>query len=325
VISNDVARALILVALCSGSCASSSRPILSAESADGLATVAAIAESLTMLVVGESAVIVRGKLPPVHEGLPEHLNGLMVGLPGGLSFEYDADDGRLLAVRRGAFVELNKSNERAGEALKPLGEIIFEVSRGDPDAWHASGRLRYGDLVLQLDSTTSVGGEARIEWKTENAAWWGVERVVEVLFQPNLSEPNTFGRRITIERAPDALALWIPIAGETPEHIQQEEPRQFRLITKDKPLAGEPWNELWTVLAGYGGINCVNLRYQGRPGLMQGDADEDFLYGSLGLSIDGCEGMGRSTTTFTMVVVHGKPSSEMLSDHLEHLSRELSQ
>jgi mono/diheme cytochrome c family protein len=58
-----------------------------------------------VLVVGERTLVVRGLLPPIVEGASERTRGLLIGTPAGTTFEYRADDVRLLGVRQGDFVE----------------------------------------------------------------------------------------------------------------------------------------------------------------------------------------------------------------------------
>jgi hypothetical protein len=86
----------------------------------------------TVLRVADRPTIARGKLPPIAEGLPERVRGLLVGLPAGLSFEYRVDDARLLGVRQGGFVERADWRSRGGDPLKPLGALLWLSGNGDP-------------------------------------------------------------------------------------------------------------------------------------------------------------------------------------------------
>lgn len=76
------------------------------------------------LTVGERPLIVRGHLPPVASGAADHPRGLLVGTLDGLSWEYAADDFRLIAVRQGEFVSREDWKGRGGTPLKPLGRVI---------------------------------------------------------------------------------------------------------------------------------------------------------------------------------------------------------
>lgn len=95
--------------------------------------------------------IVRGILPPIVKGAPIRPRGLLVGLPGGLTFEYRIDDVRLLGVRQGGFVERTDWRDRGGTPLKPLGGLIWVAGEGEPPAmWTMDARP---DLRMQLRST----------------------------------------------------------------------------------------------------------------------------------------------------------------------------
>lgn len=88
----------------------------------------------SVLAVGVRPVVARGKLPPIAEGLPERPRGLLVGLPSGLTFEYDAEDVRLLGVRLGPFADREDWRSRGGGYLRPLGQPIYIVREGELDA-----------------------------------------------------------------------------------------------------------------------------------------------------------------------------------------------
>ena len=79
----------------------------------------------TEMVVGERPEVARGGLPPIADGRPLMPRGLMLGGTDGLSWEYQADELRLLGVRQGAFVDRADWGERGGAALRPLGNLIY--------------------------------------------------------------------------------------------------------------------------------------------------------------------------------------------------------
>lgn len=89
-------------------------------------------ESLSVMHVKDEPVIVRGMLRPIVEGAPEWPRGLLVGLPGGLTFAYRADDVRLIGVYQGEFVDRRDWYDRGGSKLRPLGQLIYAVDEGDP-------------------------------------------------------------------------------------------------------------------------------------------------------------------------------------------------
>lgn len=87
-----------------------------------------VAPGESVLVVRERALVARGKLPALADGGTEIPRGLLIGLPSGLSFEYDAAGLRLLAVRSGEFVDRTDWCGRGGTALQPLGRLVRAVN-----------------------------------------------------------------------------------------------------------------------------------------------------------------------------------------------------
>ena len=83
-----------------------------------------VSDADMILTVDDRPQVVRGHLPSLDGTLPEHPRGLLVGTTDGLSFEYRADDVRLIAVRQGDFVERTDWTGRGGSPLKPLGNVI---------------------------------------------------------------------------------------------------------------------------------------------------------------------------------------------------------
>jgi len=93
-----------------------------------------VKEGATVLSVGDRPQAIRGSFPAVADGVAMTPRGLLVGGLDGLSFQYDASDLRLLAVRQGAFVDRADWGDRGGAALKPLGQTIFLFADGAPTA-----------------------------------------------------------------------------------------------------------------------------------------------------------------------------------------------
>jgi len=87
----------------------------------------------TEMVVGNKPAVVRGTIPPIQDGLQLHPRGLLVGNPDGFTYEYRADDLRLLAIRQGQFVERTDWTGRGGTPLKPLGLVVVLVENGNPN------------------------------------------------------------------------------------------------------------------------------------------------------------------------------------------------
>ncbi len=109
----------------------------------------------TELAVLDRPVFVRGKLGPIAKGVPERPRGLLVGLPGGLAFEYRVDDARLLGVRRGGFVERADWRGRGGDPLRPLGSVVWLAGGGDPAPTFAAAEDGV-PLEARLTSTSTV-------------------------------------------------------------------------------------------------------------------------------------------------------------------------
>jgi len=84
-----------------------------------------VARGETVLSVGEQARVVRGALPPISQDAAPVPRGLLVGLPGGLSFEYRYDEVALLGVRYGELVERSDWTGRGGTPLVPLGRLVW--------------------------------------------------------------------------------------------------------------------------------------------------------------------------------------------------------
>lgn len=89
-------------------------------------------DAAMQLEVADRPVVVRGHLPPITNGAPDHPRGLLIGTMDGLSWEYSADDLRLLGVRQGAFVSREDWKGRGGSPLKPLGRVVHLRQGGQP-------------------------------------------------------------------------------------------------------------------------------------------------------------------------------------------------
>ncbi len=129
----------------------------------------------SILTVGDRPVVVRGQLSPLVAGGDELPRGLMIGTTDGLSWQYRADDLRLLAVRQGAFVNRKDWGGRGGGPVEPLGKIVHLLQDGQPPATFRlqkdlAGKLKHGgegqsasrDLHYKLTSTRIQNGRAVI-------------------------------------------------------------------------------------------------------------------------------------------------------------------
>jgi hypothetical protein len=104
--------------------------------------------------------VVRGGLPPVVDGLDVVPRGLLLGNTDGLTFEYDASDLRLLAVRQGPFVQRRDWGGRGGDLLEPLGLVVWTNEGGAPGPFAMlDGRT---PLTAKLAWTEVDGGQAAV-------------------------------------------------------------------------------------------------------------------------------------------------------------------
>ncbi len=167
----------------------------------------------SVMAVGERALFAYGKLPSLREGLPERPRGLMVGLPGGASFEFRIDDVRLLAMRRGGFVDRTDWNERGGGVLLPLGGLAAEIEGGDPKPWILAGAdSAQVPIELALSAariTGDLANEVELELLPKSGPTVGLRSATVTCFQPKLSGREGFGRRIRIEASSGEAQLGV--------------------------------------------------------------------------------------------------------------------
>jgi mono/diheme cytochrome c family protein len=109
----------------------------------------------TEMVVIDKPLVVRGMIPPIRDGLPLHPRGLVIGNPDRFSYEYVADDVRLLTIRQGNFVLREDWGERGGSPLQLLGSIVITVEDGAP--YQLFSLQDNTPLRAQLTSTNTIG------------------------------------------------------------------------------------------------------------------------------------------------------------------------
>ena len=124
----------------------------------------------SIMTVGDRPVVVRGQLAPLVSGTPELPRGLMIGTTDGLSWQYRADDLRLLAVRQGPFVDRKDWGGRGGGPVQPLGKVLHLLQEGSPPATFRLSKpilsdSNSEDLRYQLTSTRIQEGRAVIHGK----------------------------------------------------------------------------------------------------------------------------------------------------------------
>ncbi len=116
----------------------------------------------TEMVVGERPLVVRGMIPSIQDGLQPHPRGLVIGNPDGFSYEYRADDVRLLAIRQGRYVARADWGARGGSPLTMLGKAIVLVEDGNPPPMFMT--LNGEPLHAQLIATNTLGAYGTVSY-----------------------------------------------------------------------------------------------------------------------------------------------------------------
>jgi mono/diheme cytochrome c family protein len=207
-----------------------------------------VAETILTVTDESGPRIVRGILPPIVKGAPVRARGLLVGLPGGLTFEYRIDDVRLLGVRQGGFVERTDWRDRGGTPLKPLGGLIWVDGDGDPPAtFTAEQEHEWAPLRSRLDATFSAW--RAIGSSLVDAAGTELALVTE-LFEP-IAEPGLAGfRREVVVTARQAAPLRLRMRIPTP--------RSARLIASFESTAVPGDQREWHVWLREDGVyECI--------------------------------------------------------------------
>jgi len=152
---------------------------------------------------------------------PAYPRGLLLGTTSGLTFEYRADDVRLVAVRQGGFVRRTDWTGRGGTALEPLGRPVFVADAGDPSAQF---RLDQGrePLSAKLRATTVQAGRVSVALEVDaNGQAVAVHETVAAATAGNASG-FTRSFEVNCDGAAELLADWLLPLG--PEHERLELP-----------------------------------------------------------------------------------------------------
>jgi mono/diheme cytochrome c family protein len=186
-----------------------------------------VSEEETRLVVGDRPLVVRGILPPLEGGTDAVPRGLLVGTPDGLTFQYDLDGVRLLAVRAGEFVRRTDWGGRGGTPLEPLGQVVWQAGPEAPrPAWTAryiAGKAPDRSLRLQLLSTDVLGDSASLTGALVDADDEGRPLRLDATLRESLGAAAAHGlsgfrRTLAVmpERPVPADVLRVRIADEDP-------------------------------------------------------------------------------------------------------------
>ena len=205
--------------------------------------------------------IVRGILPPIVKGAPVRPRGMLVGLPGGLTFEYRIDDVRLLGVRQGGFVERTDWRDRGGTPLKPLGGLIWVDAGGDPPG------------MFTLGSRPEPSSRLLATWGSRLDFELTVEGRRAVLIEEDVR---------SIERDPlhgFRQELHVPDLPSEPLHVRIARPAPAQLVASVEVAAEEPGREkkCWRVFLRPDGVyECIGITLStrvegGMPVLIESD------------------------------------------------------
>lgn len=171
----------------------------------------------SVLHVGDRAAIARGKLPPAAEGRPELPRGLLLGLPSGLTFEYDVQDVAPVAVRLGAFADREDWRGRGGGYLEPLGSAIY--------LWNRAPAFKVEGVALraQLTASTAEADAATLEYDLVDGSGRVRASVTERLTAVPLSVGGAFRRALDVRAADAGLTLDIDLAGDERTRFERAE------------------------------------------------------------------------------------------------------
>lgn len=87
----------------------------------------------SVLVVEDRPLVVKGMMPAYEQGAFREPRSLIVGFPNGTTFQFRAEDSRLLTVRQGEFLDRRDWGGRGGSELQPLGTLTWKASRESRD------------------------------------------------------------------------------------------------------------------------------------------------------------------------------------------------
>ncbi len=173
-----------------------------------------------LMRVEKTPLVVRGSLPPIVEGAPAHPRGLLLGTPGGLSFEYRTDDVRLLGVRQGDFADRRDWDDRGGARVAPLGQIIWTAQGGDPEPSLAiirdEARLA---LAARFTGSWIRGGDAGLTYTWSLAAKNTAERFRVKVEESCRTTPTSAGagftRRLVMRSERGDASVLVNLAGSS--------------------------------------------------------------------------------------------------------------
>lgn len=221
----------------------------------------------TELLVGERAVIARGKLPaissdpPTTAGAPEVPRGLLIGTPDGMTFEYDLDGVRLRGARLGRFADREDWGDRGGGYLRPLGQLIW--TEQDPDLGFAvlgrdalgfAGFVSPPDQERRLRSTRALQTEAGLSYDIleRNGDGSVLATVDELVSMRSLSVGPGIQRSRRVRLAPVMQSVLVEVAGARAGAWRSQPPGLL--------VRSPGW---WVADLGQQGVEAVHIAWQG--------------------------------------------------------------
>ncbi|MBL6756631.1 MAG: cytochrome c [Planctomycetes bacterium] len=118
----------------------------------------------SVLVVEDRPMVVKGMMPAHEQGAFREPRSLVVGFPNGTTFQFRAEDSRLLTVRQGEFLDRRDWGGRGGAELQPLGSLTWKASRASRDFTEFSDAKTGKGLRRKVKRTEIKGDDVWIHF-----------------------------------------------------------------------------------------------------------------------------------------------------------------
>lgn len=181
-----------------------------------------VPEEDTDLIVGPHALVAKGLLPPVVDDARSHPRGLLLGTPDGLTFQYRADDLRLLAVRQGDFARRVDWTGRGGAPLQPLGSVIWLNEGGDPPGLFFMGpdfAEAPKPMRLQLERCSTALTDTSLTSLIVDSRDRVIGTLTEAPSRLTTTLGSGFSRSLSIQLKPGAPPIALRLPWSLPEKI----------------------------------------------------------------------------------------------------------
>jgi len=167
----------------------------------------------SVLTVGDKPQIVHGMMPALQEGTPREPRSLVVGFPNGTTFQYTKASGTLEGLFVGDFLDRADWGGRGGSALRPLGTVTWQRSKGH----QTSSALVDGSgkpFTSKIRAARIVGDGVRLDFSLFSADGKRVGGGQEFLSFLNVGGVPVPQRSIVGTGRPGAPAAFAPLDGE---------------------------------------------------------------------------------------------------------------